>query len=69
MEQRTKLIGGSWTEGHDRFETINPATEEVIAQVEEAGPAEVDAAVRSAREAFEDPAWRGMDVHRRAELL
>ena len=70
MDQRTKLlIGGSWTEGHDRFETINPATEEVIALVEEAGPAEVDAAVRSAREAFEDPAWRGMDVHRRAELL
>ena len=70
MDQRTKLlIGGSWTEGHDRFETINPATEEVIAEVEEAGPEEVDAAVRSAREAFEDPAWRGMDVHRRAELL
>jgi aldehyde dehydrogenase (NAD+) len=70
MEQRTRLlIGGSWTEGHDRFETINPATEEVIALVEEAGPAEVDAAVRSAREAFEDPAWRDMDAHRRSELL
>ena len=34
MEQRTKLlIGGAWTEGHDRFETINPATEQVIAEV------------------------------------
>ena len=70
MEQRTKLlIGGAWTDGHDRFETINPATEEVIAQVEEAGPDEVDAAVRSAREAFDDPTWRDMDAHRRSELL
>jgi aldehyde dehydrogenase (NAD+) len=70
MEPRTKLlVGGSWMDGHGRFATINPATEEVIAEVEEAGPAEVDAAVRSAREAFESPAWREMDPHRRAVLL
>ena len=70
MELRTKLlIGGEWTEGSDRFPTINPATEEVIAEVEEAGAAEVDAAVRSARAAFEDPSWREMDPHRRAVLL
>ena len=37
MELRTRLlIGGEWTEGGDRFETINPATEETIAEVEEA---------------------------------
>ncbi|MFO7586893.1 MAG: aldehyde dehydrogenase family protein [Gemmatimonadota bacterium] len=70
MEPRTKLlVGGSWMDGHDRFATINPATEEVIAEVEEAGPAEVDAAVRSAREAFESPAWHEMDPHHRAVLL
>jgi acyl-CoA reductase-like NAD-dependent aldehyde dehydrogenase len=70
MELRTKLwIGGEWVDGASRFPTVNPATEEVIAEIEEAGAAQVDAAVRSAREAFEDPAWRDMDPHRRAALL
>jgi len=70
MELRTKLwIDGEWVEGSDRFSTLNPATEEVIAEVEEAGAAEVDAAVRSARRAVEDPAWRDLDPHRRAALL
>jgi acyl-CoA reductase-like NAD-dependent aldehyde dehydrogenase len=70
MELRTKLlIGGEWLAGASRFPTVNPATEETIAEVEEAGPDEVDAAVRSAREAFEDPKWRQMDPHRRATLL
>jgi len=70
MELRTKLlIGGEWVEGSDRFATVNPATEEIIAEIEEAGPAEVDAAVRSAREAFEAPKWRRMDPHRRSALL
>ncbi len=70
MELRTKLlIAGEWREGASRFPTVNPATEEVIAELQEAGPAEVDAAVRSSREAFEDPDWRDMDPHRRASLL
>jgi len=70
MELRTRLlIGGEWVQGSDRFPTINPATEEIIAEVEEAGAPEVDAAVRSARQAFEDPAWRDMDPHRRSQLL
>jgi acyl-CoA reductase-like NAD-dependent aldehyde dehydrogenase len=70
MKIRTKLlIDGSWMEGSDRFATVNPATEEVIAEVEEAGPAEVDAAVQSSRAAFQNPEWRTMDPHRRAELL
>jgi len=70
MELRTKLlIGGEWVAGSSRFQTLNPATEETIAEVEEAGAGEVDLAVRSAREAFESPKWRHMDPHRRAALL
>ncbi|MFQ5890445.1 MAG: aldehyde dehydrogenase family protein, partial [Gemmatimonadota bacterium] len=70
LELRTKLlIGGEWRDGSARFPVINPATEETIAEVEEAGEAEVDAAVRSAAEAFNDPGWREMSPHRRAELL
>ncbi len=35
------------------FDTLNPATEQVIAQVAEADAVDVDAAVRSSRAAFE----------------
>jgi len=68
MELRTQLlIGGDWSDGHETITDVDPATEEVIAEVQEAGPEEVGAAVRSAREAFGE--WREMDPHRRSELL
>ena len=68
MELRTRpLIGGDWTDGVDTFEDVNPATEEVIARVHEAGEEGVDAAVRSARDAFGE--WRDLDPHRRSEVL
>jgi len=54
-------------EGSDTFPTVDPATEEVIAEVHEAGEEEVDGAVGSAREAFAE--WRGVDPHRRSRLL
>lgn len=50
------------------FETLNPATEEVIALVAEAGTEDVDAAVRSAREAFEG-AWGNMKASDRGRLM
>jgi acyl-CoA reductase-like NAD-dependent aldehyde dehydrogenase len=46
---------------------LNPATEEVIAEVEAAGVEETDAAVARAREAF--PAWRAVAPADRAGLL
>ncbi|MEU8247617.1 aldehyde dehydrogenase family protein [Nonomuraea sp. NPDC048916] len=46
---------------------INPATEEVVAEVEMAGPAEVDRAVELARRAY--PAWREVSPGDRARLL
>ena len=68
MELRTRpLIGGDWTDGVDTFEDVDPTTEEVIAEVHEAGEEGVDAAVRSARDALGD--WRDVDPHRRSELL
>ncbi|MEN8144082.1 MAG: aldehyde dehydrogenase family protein [Gemmatimonadota bacterium] len=70
MELRTQLlIDGEWLAGSNRFASVNPATEETIAEVEEAGPAEVDMAVRSAQAAFENPKWRFMNPHKRASLL
>jgi aldehyde dehydrogenase (NAD+) len=50
------------------FETINPATERNIAQVAEAGPADIDAAVASARAAFEG-IWSQIRAVERGNLL
>jgi betaine-aldehyde dehydrogenase len=46
---------------------MNPATEEPIAELEQAGVEEVDAAVARARAAF--PGWRAVGVSDRARLL
>ena len=69
---RTRLwIGNEWSDAEDgaSFPTINPATDEVIAQVAEARAADVDRAVASARAAFRDPRWRRMNPHKRSRLL
>jgi aldehyde dehydrogenase (NAD+) len=49
------------------FDTVNPATEERLAEVAEAGPADVDAAVRSARSAYET--WGSLPGRERAKHL
>ena len=69
---RTALwIDNEWVdaEGGGSFATVNPATEEVIAEVSEAREADVDRAVASARTAFRNPKWRRMDPQKRARLL
>ena len=70
MLKRDKLyIDGQWVaaSGSEVFEVTNPATEEIIASVSTAGPAEVDAAVQAARHAF--AAWSGTSPAERAEWL
>src|SRR5260370_33780422 len=49
------FIGGEFVEPHSKrwFETINPATEETLAEIAEADNADVDRAVREARRAYE----------------
>jgi len=52
------------------FETINPATGDIIAQVAEADAADVDLAVKAARKAFHSKAaWRRMSAAERGKLL
>jgi acyl-CoA reductase-like NAD-dependent aldehyde dehydrogenase len=67
-------IGGERIASAARFQTINPYTQEVIAEVSRAGEAEVDRAVRAAHDAF--PAWaalgaagRAAHLHRLADLI
>ncbi|MBB3639581.1 5-carboxymethyl-2-hydroxymuconate semialdehyde dehydrogenase [Variovorax atrisoli] len=61
------LIGGKSVKGSDYFETVNPATQEVLAEVASGGEAEVNAAVAAAKEAF--PKWAGMPAPERAKLI
>jgi aldehyde dehydrogenase (NAD+) len=65
------LIAGEWCEAStgETFESINPFTGEAWATVPRAGPADVDRAVRAAREAFENPAWRSLNATQRGKLL
>ncbi|WP_176585898.1 aldehyde dehydrogenase family protein [Priestia megaterium] len=51
------------------FDVIDPATEEVIAQVSEAQTEDVDKAVRAAREAFDDGEWAKMKAATRSHLI
>ena len=51
------------------FETRNPATEERITDVAEAGAEDVDRAVRAARAAFDSGPWRKLRPGDRARLL
>lgn len=65
------LIGGEWGEAVDgkRFPTLNPATEEVLAEVSEAGAADIDAAVAAARNALVRGTWPAMTGADRGRIL
>lgn len=68
----TKLfINNEWSDPIDgsSFETLNPATGEVIAGVAEAGPKDVDRAVEAARRALEVGPWGAMDAPERGRLM
>ncbi|HEX7744785.1 MAG TPA: aldehyde dehydrogenase family protein [Micromonosporaceae bacterium] len=64
------FIGGEFVEPTDgsMFKSVNPASEEVLAEVAEAGPADVDRAVRAARTAYEK-VWGPMPGRDRAKYL
>jgi len=61
------LIDGTQVSGTEWFETVNPATQEVLAEVARGGPLEIDAAVAAAKAAF--PKWAGSPATQRAALL
>ncbi|MFQ6045819.1 MAG: aldehyde dehydrogenase family protein [Gemmatimonadales bacterium] len=69
---RTDLfINNEWraAASGETFDVINPATEEILATVSEAGPQDVDDTVRSARACLESDAWRGLSPRERGALL
>ena len=71
LEPGQLLIDGQWTDGAKKFDTINPATGEVLTQVVEASAEDIDRAVSVARKAFEDRSgpWRKMSASERGRLI
>lgn len=70
LKEQDLLIGGERVAprtGH-YFESINPATEQVIARIAKGGAEDVDAAVASARAAFEGE-WGHLKASDRGRLL
>jgi aldehyde dehydrogenase (NAD+) len=63
------FINGEFVDGAgEPLKTVNPATEEVLAEVGTAAPSDVDAAVKAARRAYEKT-WRPMPGSERAKYL
>ena len=64
------FIGGEFVEPTDGqpFKTVNPATEEVLAEVSTAGPRDVDRAVEAARRAYERT-WSTLPARERGKYL
>lgn len=72
IEKKKLYIDGEWVEGTsgNLLNCINPATEEVIAQVQEASITDAEAAIAAAKKSFyvvRD--WRDMDSQTRGDLL
>ncbi len=71
IRQTNMFIGGKWQEsrGGKRFPTLNPVNETVIAEIAQGNEADVDAAVKAARAAFETGLWSKMDARDRGRLM
>ena len=64
-------IDGAFVEARSgkRFANVNPATEEVIGEVADAGPEEMEAAIAAARRAFDETSWSTDHAFRQRCLL
>jgi betaine-aldehyde dehydrogenase len=71
FERSEIFIGGEWVRprGRASLEVIGAATEEPIGRVPEAGPADVDAAVAAAREAFDRGPFPRWSPEQRADAI
>src|SRR5690606_8542992 len=69
-QQYELFINGKWQKPKSGkyFDTINPANEQKLARIAEAGEADVDAAVKAARKAY-DSVWSKMPAAERAKYI
>src|SRR5262249_60043442 len=68
---RLMLIDGKWVSAQSgqTFPTYNPATGEVICEVAAGDKADINAAVKAARKAFETGAWPSLTPSERGRLI
>jgi len=71
IRQSRLMINNEWVDASDggTFDTLNPATGDVLAKVAHATAKDVDAAVRTARKALETGVWSRMDAADRGRLM
>ena len=69
--QTGAFIGGEYVSSisGETYETINPATEEVSANIAACGEHDLDAAVKSARDTFNKGSWSRMAARDRGVIL
>ncbi len=69
VQQIRHFIGGEWVNSAsgETFESINPATEEVLAIAQKGNATDIDKAVDAAKKAYAE--WRLMPAPRRGEIL
>jgi len=60
-------INGKWIKGQSTFQTINPANEELVADIAQAELTDIEAAVNAAKESFKS--WRLVPAPLRGEML
>ncbi|MDP3969151.1 MAG: aldehyde dehydrogenase [Nocardioides sp.] len=71
LDRSQLFIGGKWTDPatSEVIEVVSPSTEEVVARVPAASPADVDRAVAAARQAFDHGPWPRMAPADRIEVM
>ncbi|GAA0429328.1 aldehyde dehydrogenase DhaS [Lentibacillus halophilus] len=72
LNDKKKLyINGEFVDSDSKstFNTLDPATGDVLAKVSEAGQSDIDKAVNAARKAFEEGAWPKMSAAERGKLM
>jgi acyl-CoA reductase-like NAD-dependent aldehyde dehydrogenase len=63
-------VGGRIVEGGGpRLDVVNPATGDVLAVAHSASPEDVEAAVRTAQDAFDSGVWSRMSIHERSRTM
>jgi acyl-CoA reductase-like NAD-dependent aldehyde dehydrogenase len=67
-ERYGHFVGGEWLEPSEMYTTIDPSSEEALAEVGQATGEEVEQAVAAARDAFEN-GWSGISPAERAKYL
>lgn len=70
-QPKRMLINGQWVESTSgkQFETLNPATREVLTKVAEGDKEDINCAVQAARKAFAEGPWSRMKPNERSRLI